>query len=478
MTMKPSLQLRVGAHLTMTPHLQQAIHLLQLSTLDLRQEIQQALESNPMLEQQEALEEHDASPEPEADWAESIPDTLDHDSDWSDTYQDIGPGGLGAQTPSDEAPDIERNSLESTLQDHVRDQVRLIDLDDRSRLIADYLIDALDDTGRLSVPLYELGQQLTHHFPTLNFKQDELERTLQLMQQCEPGGLFARDLQECLLLQLDHRSGDTPLLAQTRRLIRQFLEALAGGDYKRLKRRLGVDDEQLEQIIQTIQSLDPQPGRRFGGARNHYVIPDLIMRHDAQKGWRVDLNEDALPRVQLNAQYSALIKRADQSQDNTFLKQHLQDAKWLLKSIASRNETLLKVGQEILARQPGFVEHGEAGLNPLTLADIAQAVDMHESTISRVTTQKYLHTPRGVVELKLFFSSQVGTGQDGDAHSGVAIRARIKKYVSEEPTRKPLSDAKLVELLDQQGIKVARRTVAKYREALGIPSSSERKRLA
>ncbi|MFY0992367.1 RNA polymerase factor sigma-54 [Halomonas sp. C05BenzN] len=469
MAMKASLQLRVGTQLTMTPQLQQAIALLQLSTLDLRQEIQQALEANPMLELDDDFGEQETSETPDDDWASEIPDELSVDSDWSDTYQDLGtPAGSG------EGPDFERQADGQSLQGHLAWQLAMTDLNERQRHIAESLIDAVDGAGYLGQSLDELRDGLRSQ-GLEGLKGREVEQVLLRLQQFEPTGIFARDLRECLMLQLAVLPDDTPLLPQARRLVRQFLEALAGDDRRLLKRRLGLDDDALDEVIALIRSLDPRPGSRYSESGSDYVIPDLVARHD-RHGWQVELNPEALPRLRIQPDYAALIRRADKSQDNQFLKDHLQEARWLMKSLSSRNDTLLRVGREIMARQLDFLEQGEEAMKPLILADIAQAVEMHESTISRVTTQKFIHTPRGVFELKYFFSSQVGNG-DGDAHSSTAIRARLRKLIQEEPPRKPLSDSKLVTLLDEAGIKVARRTVAKYREAMGIPSSSERKRL-
>ncbi|WP_251308051.1 RNA polymerase factor sigma-54 [Halomonas sp. NCCP-2165] len=470
MAMKPSLQLRVGTQLTMTPQLQQAIALLQLSTLDLRQEIQQALESNPMLELDEAYGELAVEAPKEDDWSEAIPEQLAVDSDWSDTYQDMAPSGGG------EAPDFERNADVPSLRDHLTWQLAMTDLTaPRERAIAESLIDAVDANGYLTLPLEEITEGLRQQ-DLAGLKVGDVEALLMRLQQFEPTGVFARDLRECLLLQLGALPDDTPLLPQAKRLVRQFLEALAGDDRKLLKRRLRLEDDQLDTLIQLVRSLDPRPGQAYAEGGSDYVIPDLIARHD-RDGWRIELNPEALPRMRIQPDYAALIRRADKSDDNTFMKQHLQEARWLLKSLSSRNDTLLRVGQEIMTRQLDFLERGEEAMKPLVLADIAQTVEMHESTISRVTTQKYIHTPRGVFELKYFFSSQVGGGE-GDAHSSTAIRARLKKLIGEEPPRKPLSDSKLVSLLAEDGIQVARRTVAKYREAMGIPPSSERKRLS
>ncbi|MGQ4880353.1 RNA polymerase factor sigma-54 [Billgrantia sp. LNSP4103-1] len=470
MAMKASLQLRVGTQLTMTPQLQQAIALLQLSTLDLRQEIQQALESNPMLELDDGFGEQAVGQAESDDWASEIPSELSTDSDWTDTYPDhaMNSGSSG------EGPDFERQASGQTLAGHLIWQLAMTDLNERQRQIAESLIDAVDGTGYLAQPLEEirdgLRQQGLEGLPTR-----EVEQILLRLQQFEPTGVFARDLRECLMLQLATLPDDTPLLPQARRLVRQFLEALAADDRRLLKRRLGLDDESLDDVIALVRSLDPRPGSAYAEVGSNYITPDLIAYHD-ESGWRVELNAEALPRLRIQPDYVALVRRADKSQDNQFLKDHLQEARWLMKSLASRNDTLLRVGREIMARQIDFLEQGEEAMKPLVLADIGQAVDMHESTISRVTTQKFIHTPRGVFELKYFFSSQVGGNGDGDAHSSTAIRARIRKLIADEPPRKPLSDSRLVELLADDGIQVARRTVAKYREALGIPSSSERKR--
>ncbi|MDR5885186.1 RNA polymerase factor sigma-54 [Vreelandella janggokensis] len=472
MVMKASLQLRIGTQLTMTPQLQQAIALLQLSTLDLRQEIQQALDANPMLEQEDEFSESEqADSEPEAsEWADSIPKELSVDSDWSDTYQDT----MGSGSTSSEGPDFERQATGQTLHGHLLWQLAMTDLSQREQLVAESLIDALDANGYLTQPLADIREGLRDQ-GVEGLSQREVETILLRLQQFEPTGIFARDLRECLMLQLAALPGDTPLLIPARRLVRQFLEALGKNDQRLLKRRLGLDDVQLDDVIQLIRSLDPRPGSVYSATDDSYVIPDLVVRHD-NEGWHLELNPEALPKLRIQPDYASLIKRADKSHDNQFLKDHLQEARWLIKSLSSRNDTLLRVGREIITRQIGFLEHGEEAMKPLILADIADAVEMHESTISRVTTQKFIHTPRGIFELKYFFSSQI-SGQDGDSHSSTAIRARLKKLIQEEPPGKPLSDSRLVTLLEEAGIHVARRTVAKYREGMGIPSSSERRRL-
>ncbi|HSH56854.1 MAG TPA: RNA polymerase factor sigma-54 [Halomonas sp.] len=467
MAMKASLQLRVGTQLTMTPQLQQAIALLQLSTLDLRQEVQQAVESNPLLELDDDFGEQATQEPAQDDWASEIPEQLATDSDWSDTYQDLAAPSGG------EGPDFERQTAGQSLHGHLAWQLAMSDLDPRERQIAESLIDAVNDAGYLTAPLDEIREGLQQQGLS-ELSSREMERVLRHLQQFEPTGIFARDLSECLQLQLAALPDDTPHLPQARRLVRQFLEALGNNDRRLLKRRLGLDDTALDAAIALVRSLDPRPGSAFSSVTDDYVTPDLVAFHD-QHGWHVELNPEALPRLRIQPDYAALIRRADKSDDNTFLKEHLQEARWLIKSLTSRNDTLLRVGREIMARQFDFLERGEEAMKPLTLADIAQTVEMHESTISRVTTQKFIHTPRGVFELKFFFSSQVGG--EGDTHSSTAIRARIRKLIQEEPPRKPLSDSRLVALLDEAGIQVARRTIAKYREAMGIPSSSERKRL-
>lgn len=471
--MKPTLQLRVGTQLTMTPQLQQAIQLLQLSTLDLRQEIQQALESNPMLELDEAYGEEAVDEPSDEEWASDIPEELATDSEWSDTYQDLATAGSRG---SDDGPDFERNATGQSLQDYLLWQLDMVDLSPRQRQIAETLIDSVSPAGYLEGSLDDLTDGLRDQGLD-GLKVSEVEQALFHLQQFDPSGIGARDLRECLLLQLGTLPDDTPLLPQAKRLVRQFLDALASDDRKLLKRRLRLDDAQLDAVIILIRTLDPRPGQAFGDSSSDYVIPDLVARF-SRDGWRIELNPEAMPRLRIQPDYAALIRRADKSDDNVFMKQHLQEARWLIKSLSSRNDTLLKVGREIMTRQLDFLEQGEEAMKPLILADIAQVVEMHESTISRVTTQKFIHTPRGVFELKYFFSSQVGGGGDGDVYSSTAIRARLKKLIGEESPRKPLSDSKLVTLLAADGITVARRTVAKYREALGIPSSSERKRLA
>lgn len=474
MAMKPSLQLKIGTQLTMTPQLQQAIALLQLSTLDLRQEIQQALDANPLLEQEDDFGEIAVRETPDDDWASEIPDQLSVDSDWSDTFPDAAFSGSGSGGGSAEGPDFERHGSVQSLRDRLSWQLNLQqDLGAREQQIAESLIDAVNTDGYLTLPLAEIGSGLRAQGLS-DLADQEIEAVLARLQQFEPTGVMARSLGECLALQLDALPRDTPWRAQASRLARQFLEALANRDDRLLMRRLNLNEDELEATIALIRRLDPRPGSAFDSDDSAYVTPDLIVRHSPH-GWRVELNPEATPRLRIQPDYAAMIRRADRSADNQFLKDHLSEARWLINSLHSRNDTLLKVGRAIMAHQQDFLTRGEEAMKPLVLASIAEQVEMHESTISRVTTQKFIHTPRGVFELKYFFSSHVGGGED--AHSSTAIRARIRKLIEDEPPGKPLSDSRLAELLAKADISVARRTVAKYREAMNIPSSSRRRRL-
>ena len=291
----------------------------------------------------------------------------------------------------------------------------------------------------------------------------------------DPVGCCSENLKECLDIQLSQLPEDTPFISAARLLIHSHLEALGSRDYSLVMRKTKLKEHQLREALNLIQSLNPRPGAEIGQTEPEYVVPDISVRKIKER-WVVELNSESLPKVRINSSYASLVQRANNNRDNVFMKNQLQEARWFLKNLQSRNETLVKVASQIVDFQQGFLEHGEEAMKPLVLADIAQAVDMHESTISRVTTKKYMHTPRGVFELKYFFSSHVSTNSGGEC-SSTAIRALIKKLVSEESPRKPLSDNKIATMLGEQGIKVARRTIAKYRESLHIPPSNERKRL-
>ena len=511
--MKVSLQLKLGQQLTMTPQLQQAIRLLQLSTLDLQQEIQEALESNPMLELNEDesgnsgasdsdsnssdknnqdeptsgsddyLNTSDSpnnsdntnSTEPSSDdWSDNIPDDLPVDTVWEDIYPNNAPSS-GSASEDDLDSFESRNSQVESLNDHLQWQLNLTPMTDRDRYIAISIIDSTNTDGYLSASIEELYEDLYSEEDENPVELDEIQAVLKRIQHFDPPGVFAKDLPDCLILQLKQLPPDTPWLGQAKLVISHYLNLLANRDYAQLLRRSRLKEHELKEVIELIQSLNPRPGESIASAEPEYVIPDVIVKKEKDR-WCVELNPEIAPKIRVNNSYASYIKRADNSQDNTYLKDQLQEAKWFIKSLQSRNETLLKVASQIVSHQQGFLDYGDEAMKPLILHDIAEAVDMHESTISRVTTQKYMHTPRGIFELKYFFSSHVGTASGGEC-SSTAIRAIIKKLVAAESAKKPLSDSKIADILKDQGINVARRTIAKYRESMNIPPSNERKRL-
>ncbi|MFO1372174.1 MAG: RNA polymerase factor sigma-54 [Candidatus Competibacteraceae bacterium] len=486
--MRQSLQLRLGQQLTMTPQLQQAIRLLQLSSLDLQTEIQAILESNLMLEQADEpqdlpvqpeilaaqiAEETRAETELNVAETETLPDALPVDSAWEDVYEPYD-GATSYSRGEDEEwdPYESYSGTGESLREHLYWQMRLTPFTDQELAIATAIIDAIDESGYLTLPLEEICQDLHAEFAVTV---RDVESVLKQIQHFDPQGVGARSPAECLLLQLEALPADTLWLAEARRLVEQHLSLLAERDFSGLMRRLKVSREALQAIIALIQSLDPHPGARISDVAPQYVVPDvLVYRHNGK--WRIELNAESTPKLRINARYAALARQAGNIGDSAYLKNHLQEARWFLKSLQNRNETLLKVATCIVERQRDFLECGDEHMRPLILRDIAEALDMHESTISRVTTQKYMHTPRGIYELKYFFSSHVGTSDGGEC-SSVAIRAMIRKLIQAENPNKPLSDSKIAELLGVEGIQVARRTVAKYREAMSISSSSDRKRL-
>lgn len=499
--MKQTLQLRLGQHLTMTPQLQQAIRLLQLSTLDLKQEIQEALDSNLMLEVDEegnSREETDAATQERLSSqlsstttgdggsdsndrnnetevnaeASAMPDELPVDSGWDDIYDSTLPPSSGISSKEGMDSDFlaqRRNAR--TLHDYLTWQLNLTPFSDIDREIATAIIDGVSEDGYLTSSLDEIAEGLQDEAVEM----DEIEAVLHRIQQFDPPGVAARDPRECLLIQLDQYPEPHASLEQAKRLLRDHFDLLAQQDHNQIKRKLKVSDSELSAINRLIRSLAPRPGTLVAETEAQYVIPDVFVYRRAGV-WHVDLNPEATPRLRVNAEYAGMIRRADNSNDNTYLKNHLQEARWLIKSLVSRNETLLRVASKIVEFQRGYFEHGEEAMRPLVLRDIAEALEMHESTISRVTTQKYMHTPRGTLEFKYFFSSHVSTAGGGEC-SATAIRALIKKLVAAELPNKPLSDNKIAGILADQGIKVARRTVAKYRESMAIPPSNERKRL-
>lgn len=495
--MKQSLQLKMGQQLTMTPQLQQAIKLLQLSTLDLQQEIHDFLESNPLLEldeeesfQQESVtknseitnvaettssetkaEQTGDDSRVESEWTESIPNELSIDSNWDDTYQNSAAASDSPSFEGDQDLDS-RNALLENIQDHLIWQLNLTHMSNKDIEIAYAIIDSVQPDGYLSTSVEDIFAVLSVDMDDLEL--DEVEAVQHRLQRFDPIGVCSQDLRECLLVQLEAFK-DHPLYRSTFNVVDQHLSLLGNRDYAQLSRKTRLKEEALKEVITLIQQLNPRPGSLVDTSETDYVIPDVsVKKHNGI--WQVELNNDALPPVKINETYSAMLTTSKSSEDVSYIRNSLQEAKWFLKSLQSRNETLLKVASCIVARQVDFFEVGEEAMKPMVLHDVAEEVGMHESTISRVTTQKYMHTPRGIFELKYFFSSHVNTASGGEC-SSTAIRAMIKKLVADEPPKKPLSDNKLAIILAEQGIQVARRTVAKYREAMNIPPSNERKRL-
>ena len=525
--MKQTLSLKLGQQLTMTPQLQQAIRLLQLSSLDLQQEVQGVLEVNPMLELDEdepladgnaeaAAPEQDSSAtddlpiadsdtqlntaqadaEPtaadsdpatladtDAEWEAPIPEDLPVDTSWDDVYE--SPTAPAAPASDEDWNFDDSRSAGETLQEHLLWQLNLTPMSQIDQLIATAIVDAIDNDGMLTVSIDDLLASLnplntdtdgaTDTGSEYVIEEDEIIAVLKRIQQFDPTGVAARDLPECLALQLTALGPDVDWQPQALDLVTNHLDLLAARDFTALKRKTRLSEEDLAEVVKLIQSLNPRPGATVASESADYVIPDVLV-HRNNGRWVVELNPEATPKLRINSTYAGLVKRADSSADNTYLKDNLQDARWFLKSLQSRNETLLKVATRIVEHQRGFLEYGEEAMKPLVLHDIAEAVEMHESTISRVTSRKYMHTPRGIFELKYFFSSHVSTNTGGEV-SSTAIRALIKKLTADENPRKPLSDNKIAAILAEQNIKVARRTVAKYRESLAIPPSNERKRL-
>ncbi|MCN8542937.1 RNA polymerase factor sigma-54 [Escherichia coli] len=476
--MKQGLQLRLSQQLAMTPQLQQAIRLLQLSTLELQQELQQALESNPLLEQIDTHEEIDTRETQDSETLDTadaleqkeMPEELPLDASWDTIYTAGTPSGTSGDYIDDELP-VYQGETTQTLQDYLMWQVELTPFSDTDRAIATSIVDAVDETGYLTVPLEDILESIGDEEIDI----DEVEAVLKRIQRFDPVGVAAKDLRDCLLIQLSQFDKTTPWLEEARLIISDHLDLLANHDFRTLMRVTRLKEDVLKEAVNLIQSLDPRPGQSIQTGEPEYVIPDVLVRkHNGH--WTVKLNSDSIPRLQINQHYASMCNNARNDGDSQFIRSNLQDAKWLIKSLESRNDTLLRVSRCIVEQQQAFFEQGEEYMKPMVLADIAQAVEMHESTISRVTTQKYLHSPRGIFELKYFFSSHVNTEGGGEA-SSTAIRALVKKLIAAENPAKPLSDSKLTSLLSEQGIMVARRTVAKYRESLSIPPSNQRKQL-
>jgi RNA polymerase sigma-54 factor len=471
--MKPSLQLKVSQQLSMTPQLQLAIRLLQLSTLELQQEIQTALENNPLLEIADQYDEINVEQHDEIEHidtrealdSQEIPDNIPLDASLDDIYSAGTPSGTNSDYRNDELP-IYQGETHETLHDYLEWQLELTPFSDTDRAIAISIIEAIDERGYLTVSLDEILEEQGNDEIEFN----EVETVLKRIWHFDPIGVGARSLQECLSIQIQNLS-PPPFVNQ---IINQYLDLLASRDYRTLKKVLNASDEQLKEAVNFIQHLHPYPGESINTTPPDYVLPDVLVKKLNGK-WIVELNNDTMPNLRINQQYAAMEKIANES-DSQYIRSHLQEANWFIKSIENRNETLLKVSQFIVEHQQAFFEHGAEYMKPMILSDVATSIDMHESTISRVTTQKYLHCPSGIYELKFFFSSHVNNDSGGEV-SSTAIQALIKKYILAENSKKPLSDSKLVSMLEEQGIIIARRTVAKYREALSIPPSSQRKQL-
>ena len=496
--MKQSLQLKIGQSLTMTPQLQQAIKLLQLSSLELQTEIQQTLDENPLLEQDdnfgeiavidlEENRENGSSSEDMTDITtlpstvsenraeQQLPDELDIDARWDHIYDNLPSSPNQSSSLGIDSRDMFENQagIEDSLKKHLIWQLDCAHLSERDHTSGTAIIDSIDDSGYLTESVEDLHDGLVKHDETLEL--DEVEAVLHLVQRFDPVGVAASNPGECMSIQLGQYDPDTPHLNKALVLVDKYLEHLAGNDIALLKRRLQASESELAEIISLIQTTNPHPGHIISQNHAEYIVPDVyVSKHSGQ--WQASINPDHAPRLHVNHQYASLIKRSDNSDQNTYLKDHLQEARWFIKSLQSRNETLLRVAHAIVERQHAFLDYGDEAMHPMVLRDIAELLDMHESTISRVTTHKYMHTPRGILEFKFFFSSHVSTSDGGEC-SATAIRAIIKKFVAAEKPEKPLSDNKIATLLGDQGINVARRTVAKYREALHIPRSNERKRL-
>ena len=459
--LKPSLQLKLGQTLTMTPQLQQAIRLLQLPVLDLSAQIQDALEENIMLEMEDVPDVPKTSTEATAEVeAVKVEDT------WQVNPMERGTDGgswNGEGRPINEYADQSGQSL----REHLLWQLELENFTPRESVIGEALIDSINDDGYLTTTLEEIVQYIGEESAVTA---DEVEQVLRKVQRLDPGGIGARSLGECIVLQLQQLDPATPGLELAVELARNHLDAIANRDYGELRRTLRVSEEALDDALALVRGCNPRPGQAVSPATAEYVVPDVFVRK-VDGRWQVEISSTGIPRLSVNQRYAQLLRG---NSDHAALRTQLQEARWLVRSLEIRNETLLKVATCIVARQTAFLEHGDEAMKPLVLRDVAEEIGMHESTISRVTTSKYMHTPRGVFEFKYFFSSHLSS-VDGAEQSSTSVRAKIRKLIGAENPAKPLSDSKIAKLLAEDGIKVARRTVAKYRESMKIASSSERK---
>jgi len=480
--LKPSLQLKLGQQLTMTPQLQQAIRLLQLPALELQAHIRELLETNVMLEPTEEAEGtatfEAVEPSPDQDRGDreqqpEIPERAQEENTVEVVDEGWGEQSVGAAEAPWNSDDDERqqefaDAAGQSLQDHLLWQLELAKLEPREFAIARAIIDAISDDGYLTEPLDEIANTLR---PEVECDAAEVESVLGGVQALDPPGVGARSVGECIELQLRQLDPATPGFNTAIEIARHHLELVAERELSLLRRELRATEEEIASALALVRSCHPRPGATVSTGSAEYVVPDVFVRR-TDHGWSVEINAATLPKVRLNNSYASLIGR---NASHATMRAQLQEARWLLKSLEIRHETLIKVARSIVERQQAFLEHGDEHMRPMILKDIAEAVGMHESTISRVTSGKYMHTPRGVFELRYFFSSQV-EGADGSGTSSTAIRAKIKKLVKEEDAETPLSDGRIAELLSGEGIPVARRTVAKYREAMGIAPSNERRR--
>jgi len=469
--LKPTLQLKLGQQLTMTPQLQQAIRLLQLPVLELQAQVQEALESNLMLETEEEEQVEltsldQAAPQGEDEDGEREPEevSIEMEDPWA-----------GASTPSGEgrAPDDEDRPLEFAddrergLHQHMIWQLEVSPLDPRQVWIGEAIVDALNDDGYLTESTAEIAHSLSAELPV---SEEDVEQVLAYVQALDPTGVGSRSPAECICLQLSQLDADTPGRELAKVIARDHLQAVADRDLAALREATGADEDGLHEALALIRGCNPRPGSAFESTAPEYVVPDVFVRRTEQ-GWSVEINPGSVPRLRVNQDYASLVTR---SGDYASLRAQLQEARWLIRSLEIRKDTLLRVARTIVQRQVAFLERGEEAMQPMILRDIAETVHMHESTISRVATGKYMLTPRGLYEFRYFFSSHV-EGADGEDVSSIAIRARIRRLIADEDPTRPLSDAQLAQVLSGEGVKVARRTVAKYREALGLSSSSDRR---
>ncbi len=486
--MKPTLQFKLTQHLTLTPQLQQSIRLLQLSTVELNQEIDRIIQENPLLEiddniGNDDLDYRNALADGRVASTSDLAETSDGGAtllagegspeakvmiDESDWFSDDS--GMRPARDDDDERDFPQQAAEPpSLRQHLNMQLSLSQIPERDRLIAGLLIDSLDDDGYLTQDLEELAALLP---PELGITIDDLRVALGHLQHLDPPGVGARDLKECLIMQLHVQPDDTPFRKEALDLVNNHLGSLASRDFCTIKKLMQCDDECLRSVQQMITRLNPRPGTSFSSAVARYIIPDVIVTKMGGS-WVAHLNPEAMPRLKVNRLYADILKRCHDESSRRLIGR-LHEARWLIKNVHQRFNTILNVSAAIVERQQQFFEHGAVAMRPMVLREIADTLELHESTISRVTTQKFMRTPRGIFELKYFFGSHVAT-DTGGACSATAIRALIRQMIDAENVKKPLSDGRISEILGQQGIVVARRTIAKYRESMQIPPVSLRK---